>query len=97
MTQNEVDFLPLRVTGATAAGRRKFDAEGKRKPIEACPQPGESIAGLALKVGVKGNQLHNWIHLREPVNAAAAAVSVEALPSAFVSVVAINEVAPVCA
>ena len=81
----------------TAAGRRKFDAEGKRKLIEACLQPGVSIAGLALKAGVNANQLHNWIHLRERVNAAAAAVSVEALPSAFMPVVTINEVAPVCA
>ncbi|PPK40996.1 hypothetical protein B0G57_103324, partial [Trinickia symbiotica] len=48
MTQNEVDFLPLRVTGVTAAGKRKFDAEGKRKLIDACLQPGASIAGLAL-------------------------------------------------
>jgi hypothetical protein len=26
MTENEVDFFPLRVTGVTAAGKRKFDA-----------------------------------------------------------------------
>ncbi len=56
MIQNEVDFLPLRVTGVSAAGKRKFDAEGKRKLIEACLQPGASIAGLALKAGVNANQ-----------------------------------------
>ncbi len=44
MTQNEVDFLPLRLTGVTAAGKSKFDAEGKRKLIEACLQPGASPA-----------------------------------------------------
>lgn len=95
MTQNEVDFLPLRVTGVTATGKRKFDAEGKRKLIEACLQPGASIAGLALKAGVNANQLHKWIQLRERANAVAARVSVESLPSAFVPVVPINEVAPV--
>lgn len=95
MTQNEVDFLPLRVTGVTATGKRKFDAEGKRKLIEACRQPGASIAGLALKAGVNANQLHKWIQLRERANAVAARVSVESLPSAFVPVVPINEVAPV--
>lgn len=95
MTQNEVGFLPLRVTGATATGKRKFDAEGKRKLVEACLQPGASIAGLALKAGVNANQLHKWIQLRERANAAAATVSVEPLPSAFVPVVPINEVAPV--
>jgi transposase len=95
MTQNEVDFLPLRVTGVTATGKRRFDAEGKRKLIEACLQPGASIAGLALKAGVNANQLHKWIQLRERANAVAATVSVESLPSAFVPVVPINEVAPV--
>lgn len=95
MTQNEVDFLPLRVTGVTATGKRRFDAEGKRKLIEACLQPGASIAGLALKAGVNANQLHKWIQLRERTNAVAATVSVESLPSAFVPVVPINEVAPV--
>ena len=64
MTENEVYFLPLRVTGVTAAGKRKFDAEGKRKLIVACRQPGASIAGLALKAGVNANQLHKWIQLR---------------------------------
>ena len=95
MTQNEVDFLPLRVTGVTATDKRRFDAEGKRKLIEACLQPGASIAGLALKAGVNANQLHKWIQLRERANAVAARVSVESLPSAFVPVVPINEVAPV--
>ena len=96
MTQNEVDFLPLRVTGVTAAGKRKFDAEGKRKLIDACLQPGASIAGLALKAGVNANQLHKWIQLRERENAAAATVAVAPLPSsAFVPVVTVNEAAPV--
>lgn len=79
----------------TATGKRRFDAEGKRKLIEACLQPGASIAGLALKAGVNANQLHKWIQLRERANAVAARVSVESLPSAFVPVVPINEVAPV--
>lgn len=94
MTENEVHFLPLRVTGVTAAGKRKFDAEGKRKLIDACLQPGASIAGLALKAGVNANQLHKWIQLRERANAAATA-SIEPLRSAFVPVVTVDEVAPV--
>ena len=93
MTQNEVDFFQLRVTGVTAAGKRKFDAEGKRKLIDACLQPGASIAGLALKAGVNANHLHKWIQLRERANAAAATASVKPLSSAFVPVVTVNEVA----
>lgn len=79
------DFFPLRVSSVTAAGKRRFDSDGKRKLIDACLQPGASIAGLALKAGVNANQLYKWIHLRERANAAAATVPVEPLPSAFVS------------
>jgi transposase len=35
----------------TAAGKRQFDDEGNRKLIEACLQPGASIAGLAFTEG----------------------------------------------
>ncbi|MFC0695981.1 IS66-like element accessory protein TnpA [Paraburkholderia humisilvae] len=79
----------------TRAGKRKFDAEGKRKLIDACRQPGASIAGLALKADVNANQLHKWIQLRERANAAAGTVSAEPSPSAFVPVVTVNEGAPV--
>lgn len=29
MTENEADFLPLRVTGMSAGRKRTFDAQGK--------------------------------------------------------------------
>ena len=47
------------------------------------------------RVGVNANQLHKWIQLRERANADAATASVEPLPSAFVPVVTVGEVAPV--
>ncbi|MFL9944332.1 IS66-like element accessory protein TnpA [Paraburkholderia graminis] len=92
MTENEVDFFPLRVTGVTATGKRRFDPEGKRKLIEACMQPGASIAGLALKAGVNANQLHKWIHLRERTTGTAMTAAGEPTPSAFVPVVTVNDV-----
>lgn len=63
MTQDEFDFLPLKVTHIDEGGRRCFDPEGKRRLIEACEQPGASVAGLALKAGVNANQLRKWILL----------------------------------
>lgn len=96
MTENEVDFFPLRVMGVTAGGKRRFDPEGKRKLIDACLQPGASIAGLALKAGVNANQLHKWIHLRERANAAAVTVAVAPMPSAFVPVVTVSDAKPLC-
>ncbi|CAN7783973.1 transposase [Paraburkholderia hospita] len=63
MTPDELDFLPLKVTHMDEGGRRCFDPEGKRRLIEACEQPGASVAGLALKAGVNANQLRKWILL----------------------------------
>ncbi len=83
MTENEVDFFPLRVTGVTATGKRRFDPEGKRKLIEACMQPGASIAGLALKAGVNANQLHKWIHLRERTSGTALTTTRKPAPVDF--------------
>jgi transposase len=91
MTENEVDFFPLQVTGMSTGGKRKFDAQGKRKLVDACLQPGASIAGLALKAGVNANQLHKWIRLRERADAAAMPADAEAMPSSFVPVVTISD------
>jgi transposase len=63
MTPDELDFLPLKVTHIDEGGRRCFDPEGKRRLIEACEQPGATVAGLALKAGVNANQLRKWILL----------------------------------
>ncbi|NUX59335.1 IS66-like element accessory protein TnpA [Paraburkholderia youngii] len=63
MTPDELHFLPLKVTHIDEGGRRCFDPEGKRRLIEACEQPGASVAGLALKAGVNANQLRKWIML----------------------------------
>jgi transposase len=51
MTQNDLTFLPLRVTHVGAGGKRSFDPVDKRRLIEACLQPGASLSGLALKAG----------------------------------------------
>jgi transposase len=91
MTENEVDFFPLRVTGVSAGGKRKFDVQGKRKPVEACLQPGASIAGLALKAGLNANQLHKWIRLREQADSAAATADAEAAASSFVPVMTLSD------
>lgn len=90
MTENEVDVLPLRVTGVTAAGKRRSDPESKRKLIEACMQPRASIAGLALKADVNANQLHKWIWLRERARATPVTIADEPAPSTFVPVVAVS-------
>ncbi|MGN4195200.1 IS66-like element accessory protein TnpA [Burkholderia gladioli] len=92
MTDTDFDFLPLRVTRTCADGKHRYDPEGKRKLIEACRQPGASLAGLALTAGVNANQLRKWVQLQE--RREVAGVSHDAIaqaPSAFVPVVLIDE------
>jgi transposase len=63
MTENELDFLPLRATWVRSNGKRQYDPQDKRRLIEACLCPGVSVAGMALKAGVNTNQLRKWIRM----------------------------------
>lgn len=56
-TQDDLTFLPLRVTHVGVGGKRSFHPVDKQRLIEACLQPGASLSGLALKAGVNANQL----------------------------------------
>ena len=67
MQDNLDDFLPLRVASINADGKRKFNKHDKQRLIEACLQPGVSIAGMALKAGVNANVL--WRSVRNKHNA----------------------------
>ncbi|WP_408471193.1 hypothetical protein [Paraburkholderia strydomiana] len=57
MTENDLPFLPLRVTRVGVGGKQSFDPAGKRRLVDACLQPGASLFGLALKAGANVNQL----------------------------------------
>jgi transposase len=57
MTENELTFLPLRVTRVGVGGKRSFDPVDKQRLVDACLRPGASLSGLALKAGVNANQL----------------------------------------
>ena len=71
-------------------GRRRFDAQAKRELIEACLQPGVSVAGLALAHGVNANLLRKWIsrHERGPGQRRLPPAVVAKAPAAFIPVVA---------
>jgi transposase len=95
MTDTDYDFLPLRVTRTCADGKHRYDSEGKRKLIEACRRPGASLSGLALKAGVNANQLHKWVRLHERRECAAVANDdIGPPPSAFMTVVTIDDTVP---
>jgi transposase len=95
MSDDEFDFLPLRVIRECSNGKRRYDPEGKRRLIEACLLPGASIAGLALKAQVNANQLHKWIRLHERAKSARAAEdTVDPVTTAFIPVVSVEHSYP---
>ncbi|WP_080406941.1 IS66-like element accessory protein TnpA [Burkholderia ubonensis] len=99
MNEDDLAFVPLKVTHIDRGGRRVFDPEDKRRLIEACRRPGVSVSGMALKAGVNANQLRKWICARTPVNKAAldGPDREETSPSRFVPVVAVGDTASVLA
>lgn len=96
MTEDDLSFLPLRVTRVGVGGKRSFDPTDKRRLVEACLRPGASLSGLALKAGVNANHLHKWVRAREQGGDPVRHDAPVAL-SAFVPVVTIDEPAPVMA
>jgi transposase len=51
----------LEVVGVLRNGRRRYDPASKRRLIEACLQPGVSLAGVAMRHGVNANLLRKWV------------------------------------
>jgi transposase len=90
MTDDDLSFLPLKVTKVGPTGKRTFDLDGKRRLIAACRRPGVSISGMALKAGVNANQLHKWI--RDDGRAGAVDDAAECGAPAFMPVVTLGEV-----
>ncbi|MFX1716130.1 IS66-like element accessory protein TnpA [Paraburkholderia sp. A1RO-5L] len=94
MQDNLDDFLPLRVTSINADGKRSFNKHDKQRLIEACLQPGVSIAGMALKAGVNANVLWRWIRNKHNARDASHGAGTSAaanVPAAFVPVVEITD------
>ena len=47
-------------------GRCLYDPEAKRELVEACLQPGISVAKVALEFGINANLLRKWMgHYRQ--------------------------------
>ena len=51
----------LEVVRVTSNGRRYYGRAGKARLVEACLEPGISVARLALEHGVNANQLRKWV------------------------------------
>ena len=62
------DSLRLETVGVLRNGRRRYDPASKQRLVEACLQPGVSLAGLALQHGVNANLLRKWVAKRQRQN-----------------------------
>ena len=78
----------LEVVRVTSNGRRYYGRAGKARLVEACLEPGISVARLALEHGLNANQLRKWIRnyqQRQSTNGQRSAGDLPD-PSAFVRV-----------
>jgi transposase len=91
MTEKPTEFSKRLVVGHKRDGRSCYDKEAKRELIEACLQPGVSIARMGLQHGINANLLRTWItrYRRQQalVVGRPAAEAAAAIASAFVPVV----------
>lgn len=58
--------------------RREYSAELKAQVVQACRQPGASVASVAMAHGINANIVHRW--LREPSRALALAQTAAFVP-----------------
>lgn len=60
--------LRLETVGVLRNGRRRYAPASKQRLVDACLQPGVSLAGLALQHGVNANLLRKWVAKRQLQN-----------------------------
>lgn len=89
MTEQHSETSCLKVVTVGKDGKRRFDRRTKQRLVDACLEPGASVAGLALRHGVNANLLHKWIKLHQQRLAGASTQSPTAEP-AFVPVVRVS-------
>ncbi len=92
MTEDDLSFLPLKISRVGPTGKRTFDPHGKRRLIEACRRSEVSISGMALKAGVNANQLRKWVRDDEGERSQVASGAAVTVEPAFVPVVTLAEV-----
>ena len=91
MTEQIVELKQRLVVGRKRDGRNCYDPQAKRELIEACLQPGVSVAKLALTHGVNANQLRTWMtkHQRQ-LSAGGSLLPSVATSAPFIPVVAVS-------
>ena len=92
--ENKTQLSRSLIVGHRRDGRCRYDPEAKRELVEACLQPGVSVAGMALEHGINANLLRKWIDAYRREVIPVTTVSSASLP-AFAPVVSITAPASV--
>ena len=87
------DPLRLEVVSVLRNGRRRYDPVSKQRLVEACRQPGASLAGLALRHGVNANLLRKWVAGQQRQRNGVAVGAIDRATEVFVPVVELSGVA----
>ena len=82
------------VVGQRSNGRCRYDPEAKRELVEACLQPGVSVARMALEHGINANLLRKWINQYREISSSMSP-SIPATLSAFAPVLSMAVPKPV--
>lgn len=64
----------------TAAKRRRYSAEFKRKIVAACSEPQASVPKIAMAHGLNANMVHRWIRQFRSKNLPSTSAAFVALP-----------------
>ena len=65
MTEISAELVSRLVTGRKRDGRCTYDAQAKAKVVQACLEPGVSVAKIGLQFGINANLLRRWIGERQ--------------------------------
>jgi len=89
MIENKSRLSRTLVVGHRSDGRCRYAPEAKRELVEACLQPGVSVARMAQEHGINANLLRKWINQYRDNNRPAIRCTPATL-SAFAPVMALD-------
>lgn len=96
MSEDKSAFLQRLVVGSRRDGRRRYDRQAKIELVQACLQPGVSVARIAYDHALNANLLRKWISQYQQQEAQSRAIGHHVGPAAppFIPVVQASAASP---
>ncbi len=77
MSEINTELARRLVTGRKRDGRCTYDPQAKAEIVQACLQPGASVARIGMQYGINANLVRSWIGKRHEAAGARSAVAVK--------------------